>query len=76
MTLSAWPVARLPRWVDRVNQVLAEKELKSMKRSIARCCPFGSDEWVEKTAQRLGLESTLKAQGRPKKVFLNCHFGS
>ena len=30
-------------------------------------CPLGNDEWVEKTAKRLGLEGTLKPMGRPRK---------
>jgi putative transposase len=37
-----------------------------------RCCvnrgrPFGDPNWVTDTAKRLGLESTIRPRGRPKK---------
>ena len=28
--------------------------------------PFGAEEWVNKTAERLGLATTLRPRGRPK----------
>ena len=34
------------------------KEEKQFKKSLERGCPFGNEEWVEKTVKRLGLEST------------------
>lgn len=65
--LAAWPVARLARWIERVNEVLTEKELQAVKCSIKRSSPFGSPNWIDSTAKRLKLESTLRPRGRPSK---------
>jgi len=34
---------------------------------IARGRPFGTASWVTRTADRLGLQSTLRPRGRPRK---------
>lgn len=41
-----------------------------MRRSVARGQPYGSDDWRGGTAARLGLGSTLRPRGRPRKVCL------
>jgi len=64
--LSAWPIARLPHWIKRVNEPQGEKELKAVRWSIKRGSPYGHEGWVESTARRLGLESTLRPRGRPR----------
>ena len=64
--LSTWPLARLPYWKRRVNTPLTDKELKAVRRSAHRGRPLGCDNWVEATARRLGLESTIRPRGRPK----------
>ena len=66
--LSAWPVPRLPNWIDRVNQPLNKKEMEAVERSEKRSCPLGTPAWIETTAKRLHLESTTRPQGRPKKL--------
>ncbi len=38
-----------------------------MRRSVQRGSPYGDDSWSETAVRRLGLESTLRPQGRPKK---------
>jgi putative transposase len=65
--LSPWPIARLPKWVDRVNAPLSDNELEAVRRSVVRGCPFGGANWTKSISQRLGLESTLRPRGRPKK---------
>ena len=64
--LSAWPLARLPRWVERVNASLSNSELKSVRNSVIRGRPLGDAEWVASTAKRLGIESTMRPRGRPR----------
>ena len=64
--LSAWPLARLPRWVERVNASLSSSELKSVRNSVNRGRPLGDAEWVASTAKRLGIESTMRPRGRPR----------
>jgi len=65
--LSAWPIARLPNWVERVNQPLTDRELETVRRCAHRGQPLGNESWVESVARRLNLESTLRPRGRPKK---------
>ena len=57
-----------PHWIQRVNDVLTKKEADAVKLSIERNRPFGTDDWVQSTAERLGLESTIRNRGRPKKL--------
>ena len=66
--LSQWPIRRLPRWIERVNTPLTKKESDALKNCIKRGCPFGTGEWIQKTAKEQGLELTLRPRGRPKKV--------
>jgi putative transposase len=66
--LSPWPIPRLPGWVDRVNVVLTENELKSVRRSSERGSPLGDEHWVESNVQRLRLQSTMRPRGRPKNL--------
>jgi len=67
VSLNAWPVRPGKEWVAQVNRAETEAELKAVRRSVARGTPFGEDAWVQRTAQRLCLDSTLRSRGRPKK---------
>ena len=59
---------RTPGWTEHVNQALTNAELEAVKKSTQRGSPFGDPDWISKTAKRLGLESTLRQRGRPKKT--------
>jgi putative transposase len=65
--LSGWPVPRPPYWIKRVNTPLPPAEHEAMERSVQRGQPLGSREWQAKTAARLGLESSFRPRGRPRK---------
>jgi putative transposase len=65
--LSDWPLACPSNWVSLVNRVQSEAELAAVRHSLTRGTPFGDGPWSKRTAQRLGLESTLRPRGRPKK---------
>ena len=65
--LSAWPLPRRPAWLDHVNAPQTEAELGAIRRSVQRGCPYGDEMWSDKMVHQLGLESTLRPQGRPKK---------
>jgi len=54
-------------WLRLVNQPQSEVELEALRRSVARGSPYGSDGWVQALVQRLGLESTVRPRGRPRK---------
>ena len=65
--ISSWPVRRPRNWVDYVNQPATESELEALRRSCVRGRPYGNQWWVAKTCRKLGLDSTLRPPGRPKK---------
>ncbi|MEX0676851.1 MAG: transposase [Pirellulales bacterium] len=65
--LSGWPVPCPRNWLATVNAVSSEAELAALRRSIVRGAPFGAERWSERIAKRLGLESSLRPRGRPKK---------
>jgi len=66
--LSEWSVNRPRNWVAWVNQPETETELEVLRRSVQRGRPFGGEMWVHRMAKRLGLESTLRPRGRPRKL--------
>jgi REP-associated tyrosine transposase len=65
--LARWPVPRPRDWVKRVNAPQTEAELEAVRRSVRRGSPFGNPDWQRTTAQRLGLQTTLRPRGRPRK---------
>jgi putative transposase len=65
--LQEGPIARPANWPDWVDEPETEAELAALRRSIVRGAPFGSEAWQKRTAQQLGLQSSLKSLGRPKK---------
>jgi REP-associated tyrosine transposase len=65
--LAAWPLPRQAGWIDHVNQPLTELELLAVRQSVQRGVPYGDASWTERTVHKLGLETTLRPRGRPKK---------
>lgn len=60
---------KLPRdWPAFVNQPETEAELRELRRSVDRGQPYGAEPWVKRAAARLGLASTLRPRGRPRKA--------
>jgi putative transposase len=62
------PVRRGKDWSQWVNKALTEAELSALRESISRGRPFGAERWQRRTAKRLGLESSLRPRGRPRKT--------
>ena len=50
-----------------MNRSKTEAEFESLRRSVKRGTPFSSAPWQARTAKRLGLVSTLRSRGRPKR---------
>lgn len=67
--LSPWPIPRSPNWVQKVNEPLTDGELQAVRKSVQRGSPFGAPHWSQSTAERLGLNSTLRPRGRPQVRF-------
>jgi putative transposase len=64
------PPVRPPGWLERVNEPLSAGDLARLRQAVTRGRPFGDDDeqWTRETAERLGLASCLRPQGRPRKV--------
>jgi putative transposase len=67
LELEAWPVDRPSDWAEIVNRRLATPELLRLRLSVNRGQPYGQAAWIERIAQSLGLQSTLRDPWRPKK---------
>jgi putative transposase len=67
-TLSAGPLPWPRNWLEQVNRPLADRELEALRRCVDRGQPYGEVGWVQHAAGQLGLASTLRPRGRPKKV--------
>jgi putative transposase len=65
--LSPWPLPMLKNWKDYVNEPSSNQELEAIRQSVVRGSPYGNPSWIESTAKKLGLESTIRKPGRPKK---------
>jgi len=65
--LHAGPVPRGANWIEYVNQPQTEAELAALRHSVSRGTPYGSQVWQKRVAKQLGLESTMRARGRPTK---------
>jgi putative transposase len=65
---SKQPVSRPRNWKELVNAALPEVQLEQVREALRRGRPFGEEEWVQRTAKRLGLEFTLRPRGRPRKT--------
>ena len=54
-------------WLECVNAPQSQAELDALRLGVRRGAPFGQEAWVNRTARELGLESTLRPRGRPRK---------
>ena len=65
--LSDWPLPTPRGWKSLVNEPQTEGEVDAIRRSVTRGQPYGGDVWTRRTAAALGLGSTLRPRGRPKR---------
>jgi len=66
--LAAGPVAIPGNWNELVHEPQTEAELAALRSSVQRGTPFGGPRWTQRAARELGLESTLRPRGRPRKA--------
>ncbi len=67
LSTAKWPVDRPAGWTALVNQPIKPTELQALQTSVTRDRPFGSPDWVSRTAKRLGMEYSIRPRGRPRK---------
>jgi len=65
--LDTWPIQRPGEWLKLVNEPQIDAEVKRLRESIQRGRPYGTLPWMLNAAKELGLESSLRPRGRPKK---------
>lgn len=66
--LSDWPIDVPRNWEAWVNQPQTEAEVEALREHIRRSRPYGEANWAKRTANSLGLESSMKPRGRPRKA--------
>jgi putative transposase len=62
------PVVLPAGCVEYVNQPETEAELSALRRSLVRGARYGGERWRKETAQRLGLQSTLRRRGQQRRT--------
>ena len=65
--LSALPVELPDNWASVVNESMSPKDLEILRKSIQRLTPYGDLLWQAEICRKLGLESTMRPRGRPRK---------
>jgi putative transposase len=66
-TLARWPLKRPRDWTDLLNHPMDKAALDQVRQCLIRGRPMGTARWTAATAARLGMESTLRSLGRPRK---------
>lgn len=61
-----WPVDPPADWWAWVDRAETAAELEATRLSLKRGQPFGDPKWQKRTAEKLGLESTLRRRGRQR----------
>jgi putative transposase len=54
-------------WLSCIDQPLFDHERTTLRTCVNRQQPFGTPDWQAVIATTLGLESTLRQRGRPRK---------
>lgn len=62
-----WPVEAPAEWLQWIDQPLFDHELVSLRTCVNRQQPFGREDWQANIATTLGLESTMRKRGSPRK---------
>ena len=64
--LDAGSVELPSNWGSLVHRDISQPDQDRLANSLRRGAPFGGPRWVQTTAARLNLESTLRPRGRPE----------
>ncbi len=67
ISLAPWPVDPPANYLRWLEQPQTQKELESLRLSVTKGKPFGDEKWQKSTTKRLGLQSSYREAGRPKK---------
>lgn len=65
--LSLWPIPPAKNYLKLVNKIQPKDEVDNIRQSMIKNRPLGNIQWIQATAKELGLQSSLRGPGRPKK---------
>jgi len=65
--LSKWPIDMPDDYIKLVNEAQTNKEIESLRYSVNKGKPYGSDIWINKMINKFKLKATLRNPGRPNK---------
>ncbi|MFA4975858.1 MAG: transposase [Candidatus Paceibacterota bacterium] len=65
--LSKWPIDMPNNYIKLVNEAQTNKEIESLRYSVNKGKPYGSDNWTNKMVDKFNLKATLRNPGRPNK---------
>jgi putative transposase len=68
LPMAIWPVEQPIDWLTWVNQPQTQSEVEAQRRSVHKGKPFGDSQWQDSTTKALGLESSHRKPGRPKRI--------
>lgn len=66
--LSPWPIPADKDYLKLINKPQTKEVLNDIRKAVEKSKPLGKFDWILKTAEKLGLKSTLRERGRPKKL--------
>lgn len=66
--LSDLPLTLPTNWTEYVDTAWPSDELAGIRKSVNRQAPYGREGWIQKLCIVLGLESTIRERGRPRKA--------
>ena len=64
--LSPWPIDMPKNYISLVNQPLSKFYLNTIRGSVEKSRPLGSEGWVKQQVNKYDLGYTLREPGRPK----------
>lgn len=62
------PLPKPSDWPNMVDIPHTEAEIEALRHCSAKNAPFGADPWVKRTAEELGLQSSLRGPGRQRRA--------
>ena len=66
--LAKWPIACPRGWIELRQAAADGSGAPGLATQHRPRHPFGDDRWNQRVAKRLGLESSLRPRGRPRKI--------
>ena len=74
LPLAVWPVEQSLDWPTWVNRPQTQSELDEIRLSVTKGKPFGEIRWQQSMIRKLGLESSLRPAGRPRKKSVRANY--